>query len=319
MFHYADGLKLTGIDLAIDFRRRQPRGFISHAHADHMARHDTAFCTPETAALYQHRYGQRRVIHWPYRKPFPWGDTRLTTFPAGHVLGSAMLLAEAHGRRLLYTGDFKLRPSSTAEIAAPPPADILVMESTFGKPQYRLPPREQTIERLLRLIDESLQHDRTPVIYAYALGKAQEVTKILTEHQIAVAQHPEIYAVSKVYQQCRCDLGPIQCYEGRLESRCALIVPPRGQRSGYVPLPARHTTISVTGWAMDRGARFRYGVDHALPLSDHADFDELIACVERVGPEVVYCTHGPVEFVASLRDLGYNAYPLGQESQLRLF
>ena len=319
MFHFDDGLKLTAIDLAIDFRRRQPRGFISHAHADHMARHETAFCTPETAALYQHRLGERHVIQWPYREPFDWGDTRLKTFPAGHVLGSAMLLAEADGRRLLYTGDFKLRQSSTAERANPPAADILVMESTFGKPQYRLPPREKTIERLLQLIEESFQHDRTPVIYAYALGKAQEVTKILTENQVDVAQHPGIFAVSKIYQQCHCDLGPIKCFDGRIENRCVLIVPPQGQKSRYVNLPARHTTISVTGWAMDRGARFRYGVDHALPLSDHADFDELVECVERVDPQVVYCTHGPVEFVEHLRDLGHNAHPLGRDSQLRLF
>ena len=50
MFHWEDGLKLTKADLAIDFRRRQPRAFISHARADHIARHQYALCThgPET-------------------------------------------------------------------------------------------------------------------------------------------------------------------------------------------------------------------------------------------------------------------------------
>ena len=42
MFHWENGLKLTSIDLAIDFRRRQPRAFVSHAHSDHMARHEFA-------------------------------------------------------------------------------------------------------------------------------------------------------------------------------------------------------------------------------------------------------------------------------------
>ena len=59
MFHYDRGLKLTNADLAIDFRRRQPRAFVSHAHTDHMARHEYALCTPATSALYQFRYGPR--------------------------------------------------------------------------------------------------------------------------------------------------------------------------------------------------------------------------------------------------------------------
>ncbi len=50
MFHFDRGLKLTKADLSIDFRRRQPRGFISHAHLDHMARHELALCTPQTLA-----------------------------------------------------------------------------------------------------------------------------------------------------------------------------------------------------------------------------------------------------------------------------
>ena len=51
MFHFDDGLKLTAIDLAVDLTRRQPRGFISHAHGDHMARHELTFCTPETTTV----------------------------------------------------------------------------------------------------------------------------------------------------------------------------------------------------------------------------------------------------------------------------
>src|SRR5262249_23731957 len=111
MFHYADGLKLTAIDLAIDFRRRQPLGFISHAHADHMAPHELSLCTPATAQLYQHRYGPRHVREMAFREPVVWNDVRLTAFPSGHIFGSAMLFAETASQTFLYTGDFKLSPS----------------------------------------------------------------------------------------------------------------------------------------------------------------------------------------------------------------
>ena len=92
LFHWENGLKLTTADLAIDVRRRQPRAFISHAHSDHMARHEFALCTPQTAALYQLRLGPRRTLEMPYRQTIDWGGLRLTTYPAGHCLGSAMLL-----------------------------------------------------------------------------------------------------------------------------------------------------------------------------------------------------------------------------------
>ena len=40
-------------------------------------------------------------------------------------------------------------------------------------------------------------------------------------------------------------------------------------------------TFAVTGWAMDAGVKHRLGVDHAVPLSDHADYDELFEAIER--------------------------------------
>jgi hypothetical protein len=50
--------------------------------------------------------------------------------------------------------------------------------------------------------------------------------------------------------------------------------------------------------------------DHAIPLSDHADYDELFECVDRVGAREVYCTHGPASFVDCLKDAGIRAFPL---------
>ena len=116
MFHYDAGLFLTQAQMGVDVRRRQPRCFVSHAHTDHIARHELAFATAGTAALYRHRLGPRhRVQEMSYRKPIEFGGLRLTAFPAGHCLGSAMLLAEDGQRSLLYTGDFKLDASVTAD------------------------------------------------------------------------------------------------------------------------------------------------------------------------------------------------------------
>ena len=93
MFHYDAGLFLTAARLGVDVRRRQPRCFVSHAHADHIARHELALATRGTACLYRHRLGTHyRVQEMTYDVPVEFGSMRLTACSAGHCLGSAMLL-----------------------------------------------------------------------------------------------------------------------------------------------------------------------------------------------------------------------------------
>jgi putative mRNA 3-end processing factor len=310
LFHFDNGLRFTSLDLAVDMRRRQARGFISHAHTDHMARHELAYCTPATSALYQHRYGPRPTRLMPFGEPLTWGECVLTTHPAGHVLGSAMLAVAGNEGTVLYTGDFKLRHSSTAEPAAPPQADVLIMESTYGQPLYRLPPREESIAQLATIINRVLDDGRTPLVQAYVLGKAQEVTKILTALGFRVVQHPLVHAISLIYQQFGCDLGPLEECIGQPPADAVVVAPPRRQKAATLTGLRRPVSIGVTGWAIDPAWRWRLGVDYAVPLSDHADFDELIECIERVQPAVIYCTHGPAEFVAHLKRDGHNAHAL---------
>lgn len=318
MFHWEAGLKLTKADLAIDFPRRQPRAFISHAHTDHMARHEWALCTPETSALYQFRLGRRPTRELPYRQPIEWGGLRLTLFPAGHCLGSAMLLAEDDGQTLLYTGDFKLGDSATAPRAELPHADILVMECTYGHPDYRLPPRNAAIEQLLEGVRATMASGRMPVVEAYTLGKAQEVTKLLTLAGLPVFQERRVHDISQIYESFGVHLGSQGLWEGRRrpDPECVLVMPPGHAR--WDP-DAPVVRFAVTGWGVDQRTKYRLGVDHAIPLSDHADYDELLEAARIVAPRKIYCTHGPESFVDRLIDEGFDAHALGQASQRRLF
>ncbi|RIK74289.1 MAG: MBL fold metallo-hydrolase [Planctomycetota bacterium] len=320
MFHWDNGLFFNRPRLALDVRRRQPYGFISHAHSDHIAPHELAYCTPATACLYRLRMGShRRVCEIPYRQPYDFGDIRLTTYPAGHCLGSAMVLIESDGGSLLYTGDFKLGESATAERAELPRADVLVMESTFGKPRYRMPPRHATVARLLGLVEETLARGATPVLHAYPLGKSQEATRILTAAGVSVLQHPAIYEVSEAYVRCGIELGDVQPFDPQLVPGRAVVTLPQSGGKFRLPGIRRPVSIAVTGWAIDASTKYRWGVDHALPLSDHADFDELFEAVERVGADEIYCLHGPAEFAGHLRAAGYNARPVVGSYQQRMF
>lgn len=310
MIHFDGGLKITAIDLAVDVTRRQPRGFISHAHADHMARHELAFCTPATARLCESRLGPMRVKFLPFGETVPWADARLTALPAGHMLGSAMLLAERGGRRLLFTGDFRLRESLTAESANVAQADLLVMESTFGHPTFRFPSRESIAAELVDGVRNVIRAGGTAVVHAYQLGKAQEVTRILTSAGLTVLQHPRIHRLSTVYEECGCALGDFRRYEGQPLAGCPIIAPPASHRGSGLPGLTRVTRFALTGWAVDPRRRARLQVDHALPFSDHADYDELLELIERVEPREIAVTHGPHRFAAQLRALGFNAREL---------
>lgn len=311
VFYWENGLVLRKAKLAIDFRRRQARAFISHAHTDHMARHEYALCTPATAALYQLRLGKRPIRELPYRTPTLWGGLRLTTYPAGHCLGSAMLLAEDGQRTLLYTGDFKLADSATAEPAELPHAEILVIESTYGDPACRHPPRAEAIEQLCHLVAQILKRRRVPVVEAYALGKAQEVTRILADAGFTVLQHPAAFQITQVYEAFGVAVGCGGCSAGLPAPGTVWVVPPRAGRH----LGNGQVRIAVTGWAVDPRIRSRLGADFAVPLSDHADYDDLVEAVRQVQPRKVYCTHGPVCFVERLRHAGYDAEPLGRFSR----
>ncbi|HMO86058.1 MAG TPA: hypothetical protein PKC18_14180, partial [Lacipirellulaceae bacterium] len=200
-----------------------------------------------------------------------------------------------------------------------PRADVLVMESTFGRPRYRLPPRDDAVAALLEIVAGARAAGRTPVIHAYPLGKAQEVTRLLTAAGTPVRQHPAIFQISQAYAACGVDLGDVQPYEAPAPPVCAVITLPRWSKGYRLAGLSHPVSIAVTGWAVDDGTRYRWNVDHALPLSDHADFDELIEAVTRVGAEEVYCTHGPREFVEHLRAAGFNARPVDGPYQTRMF
>ena len=96
-----------------------------------------------------------------------------------------------------------------------------------------------------------------------------------------------------------------------------VVAPPQTAKALCAKLSCR--TALLSGWALDKSAKYRYGVDEAFPLSDHADHDELLQLVEQVRPRVVYTVHGyTTEFAADLRRRGIEAWSLLNNDQLEL-
>lgn len=312
------GLYLPALDLWVDASRRRERGYVSHAHADHAREHDVVICTPETAALCAVRFRSRKrstfEIH-RFNEPWEIGEYRLTLFPAGHVLGSAQILVEGESGRHVYTGDFKLAASRTAEPTECKAADVLVMECTFGSPHYVFPPREEIEAEIVGFARAALEDGATPVFYAYSLGKAQEAMAILGSAGIPMRVHSAVAKIAEVYRACGVGLPAAEQGEG--DGEYAEIRPPG--RTNPAPSNRKRRTAMLTGWAIDRSARYRYGVDRSFALSDHADYPALLRTIELVRPRKVLLVHGRSDFTHRLRRLGIDAEYLEEHAQLSLF
>lgn len=321
---YRRGLYLPAIDLWLDPHVVRQTAVVSHAHSDHARPHPRILATDTTHLLLR----QRRVrggstAALPFGQRTRLGDAWITLFPAGHILGSAQTLVEHGGHRLLYSGDFKLRPGLTAEPAETPRADTLVMETTFGRPRYRFPPLADVIEQIERFCRQALACHATPVLFAYSLGKSQELLAGLASSGLPLSLHPSADGISAIYRDQGVALPPYEVLRPGDPSEAGgrvLIVPPQGRRSTALQGIEHQRTAYLSGWAMDRGTTYRFRCDAAFPLSDHSDYDELLEYVERVQPRQVYTLHGFAhDFARDLRARGYRAFSLAEPEQLPLF
>jgi putative mRNA 3-end processing factor len=311
--------------LWLDARRRAPCAFVSHAHGDHIGRHDRTIATRATLALMEHRLGKPRPgkgdwLPCGYREPFGIGELTVELFPAGHVLGSAQIRIARDGHAVAYSGDLCLEPTLTAEAAEVVPCDTLVLESTFGAPRYVFPPKAEVLAQVKRFVDGALSDGVTPVLFGYALGKAQEILKFLADGGYACRAHPMVHAVNRVYEACGVGLPGVRLLgpEGPGPGE-VVVAPPHLAHGAALARIRRKRTAVLTGWAVD-GGRFRYrSMDASFPLSDHADFPSLLRYARATGARRVFTVHGhAAELAAALRAQGIRAEPMAEQRQLEL-
>jgi putative mRNA 3-end processing factor len=313
----ADGLLLPGPGIHIDPARPVPVAIVSHGHSDHArALSGVMHATPETIAVARARLGETEYVGHAYGETFGvhlsgHDPCRVTLLPAGHVLGSAMALVESREGTLLYTGDVKLRPSSTCPPVEVPRAETLVIEATFGLPVFRFPEPEELRRMLVAEARETLAAGETPVLLAYAFGKGPEVAKILGDAGIPVALHGAVFKMAEIYRAFGVELPGAVPYEKGAVAGKALVVPPSFRAHPMVTSIKARRLILVSGWALLDASYDRFGADRLIPLSDHADWDELLRIVEVSGARRVLTTHGFAPTLARVLELsGLDAAPL---------
>jgi putative mRNA 3-end processing factor len=313
------GLHVTGTPLWLDARRRSELSFVSHAHTDHIAKHERVIATAATLRIMEHRLGPlAATLPVPYHRPFKLGDLDVELLPAGHVLGSAQIrLTRPDGHRVAYTGDIGLEPSATAEPASVAECDTLVLESTFGLPRFRFPPKEKVVEEIAAWAKRALSRGVRPVLYAYSLGKGQEIIHQLLARGMAVCAHPSIYDVSQLYGELGVKMS-VRRFDGTFEAEEVGVFPPFG-RSQALKQTHPKTTAVLTGWALESWAARRYGADVAFPLSDHADFPALLRYAKESRAREIITHHGFArELAKALTEQGLFARAVTQAVQMEL-
>ena len=317
---YERGVYLSHQDLWLDPWDAKRFAFVSHAHSDHIAPHEEVIVSERTARLMQARlpgtriehalsFGERRTVH----------DVDVTLLPAGHIFGSAQFFLFARDETLLYTGDFKLRPGKSAERAEWREADTLIMETTFGLPRYRFPPTQQVIDQIVTFCRETMDDGQVPVLLGYSLGKAQEILCSLDGAGLTPMLHDSVYQMTRIYERLGQSFCKYERYNVNDVAGKVLICPPGANRSRMIEKIPHKRVAMISGWATDPNAVYRYQVDAAFPLSDHADYNDLVRYVDLVRPRRVFTLHGfAAEFARDLRERGIEAWALTEENQMEL-
>ncbi|MBO9574740.1 MAG: ligase-associated DNA damage response exonuclease [Sphingobium sp.] len=292
------GIHVVPADHWIDPARPVANALVTHGHADHArGGHGRTIATPETLAIMALRYETREgaaSAAYGETKRLP-GGVDATFLPAGHVLGSAQILLEHGGERVIVTGDYKRRPDPTCPAFVATPCDIFITEATFALPVFRHPPIEQEIARLLEA--RAANPERCVLVGAYALGKAQRLIAELRRagYDAPLYLHGALERMCRLYETLGVPLGDLRLVADTPKSALAgaiVICPPGALNDRWSRRLPDPITAMASGWMRVRQRAVQRNVELPLVISDHADWDELTATIEEVNPAETWITHG---------------------------
>ena len=301
----------------IDPRQAVDRAVITHGHADHARPgHGAVLATPETLSIIRARYGEGAGSLQPlaYGETMRIGEVAVSLLPAGHILGSAQVLLEHRGCRVVISGDFKRRRDPTCPPFVPVACDVFVTEATFGLPVFRHPEDAGEIERLLASL--RLFPERGHRVGVYALGTCQRVIASIREagYERTIFLHGALAALCELYERHGVSLGRLAPASGDRRKELAgqiVLCPPSALADRWARAVPDPVAAMASGWMRVRQRARQRGIELPLVISDHADWEELVQTIEDVAAPAVLVTHGREEaLVHYARKRGYAAAAL---------
>lgn len=294
-----EGLYCRPGDFHVDPVRPVARAVITHGHSDHArAGHGHVIATPETIAIMAARYGENFAAHkeaLEIGRERPLASASVMLMPAGHILGSAQAVIEHGGRRVVVSGDYKVRADPTCDPFVPVACDVFVTEATFALPVFRQPAVKIEIAKLLASLE--LFPDRCHLVGVYALGKCQRLMMELRRagYRKPFYVHGALVRMCELYAAHGFDLGEIVPVAHAAKPQLAgeiVFCPPSALTDRWSRSLPNVLTSMASGWMQIRARAKQRMVELPLVISDHADWDELNAAIDRVGAPEIWITHG---------------------------
>ena len=319
------GLYCPPGDFYIDPVRPVARAVVTHGHADHArAGHEAVLATPETLAIMAARYGEDFTRN---RQPAAYGENisinsvAVRFASAGHVLGSAQAVVEKDGVRIVASGDYKRRADPTCAPFEVVPCDVFITEATFALPVFIHPDTDREIAKLLASVAQF--PERTHIVGAYALGKAQRIIRLLRDagYEEPIFIHGAMQKLCDLYEDHGVALGPLEPAtiakdgaKGGAKNDFAgkiVVAPPSAIQDKWARRFADPLPVFASGWMQIRQRVRQRGVELPLQISDHADWNELTQTIREVNAEEVWITHGRDDALMRWAELtGIKARPL---------
>jgi len=307
----------SGIRIALD-----PRGpvkadyvFISHAHSDHVpssVQSSKVITSKETARLIREK--GLTITDFVEETPL------LKLVDTGHILGARGILIDG---RIFYTGDLAGRPRGFLPRGRQVSCDELIVESTYGMPEYVFPTMAEILNSANKAIATAFSQNRPVALMGYSLGKSQILSYLFQSWDVLYT-YGSVQQYNLAYKELGVEMPPStwlktpQDLLGLGRKPAIIICPsfPSKGPSGEALKMIDAVTIGFSGWATGSGYAYASKLSRAFPLSDHADFKELLSFVEGARPTKVHTVHGFTDdFALLLRTKGYDAKPLGRRQQ----
>ena len=302
----------------IDPVRPVERAVITHGHSDHArAGHGAVLATQETLDMMRLRYGEKfagstQAIR--YGEEIRLDDVTVKFRPAGHVLGSAQVAVTCKDTCIVASGDYKDAPDPTCTPFELVPCDVFITEATFGLPVFRHGDAAEEVKKLLASV--ALFPERAHLVGAYSLGKAQRVIALLRQagFDAPIYLHGAMEKITEYYQSRGIDLGELRPAKGMKKAALAgtiTLAPPSATSDLWTRRFPDPVTAFASGWMRVRARARQRGIELPLVISDHADWDGLIATIGATGAGEIWVTHGQEDaLVHWCRSKGLKARPL---------
>ncbi|MDB9782489.1 ligase-associated DNA damage response exonuclease [Winogradskyella sp.] len=292
---------------------------ISHGHADH-ARWGMQhyLCQNDSKAILQHRLGAAiKIESLDYNEPLNINGVAVSFHPAGHVIGSAQIRLEYKGFVVVFSGDYKTQPDFITVPFESVKCHTFITESTFGLPIYHWQTEKELQAELQQWVLNNQANNRTSVLLGYSLGKAQRLMSLL-EGVDTMYVHRAIHNLNEAIINSGIKLPKTTLLSNDFDKKelqnKIIIMPPGLLGSRLLKRLPNAATAICSGWMQIRGNKRWQAVDAGFTVSDHADWNGLIAAVKSSDAEQVYVTHGSQAiFSKYLNEIGIKANELKTE------